>query len=178
MWPALSPLKKSKNLKDSIALIVATGLGSGLLRPAPGTWGSAAALLFIAVLDHLGTAPWMLVLIWTALLILGSWAAGHFDEFQGSGDNGRIVIDEWLGMAVTTAIFERTWLTLIIGFFVFRFFDVLKLYPVRSIDRWSKKLAQNQRPTVLRGFGVIADDLVAGLQAALVLYGIELLFFS
>ncbi len=171
----MSPLK---NLQNTLAILIATGLGSGKLRPAPGTWGSAAAVFFIVFLDTFNFPSWVILSFWTLIFILGCWAAGQMDEILGSGDNPSIVIDEWLGMALTTAFFDKTWLTLGLGFLLFRIFDVAKLYPVRNLDRWSKKLAARKSRSMLRGFGVIVDDLVAALQAAFVLFLVEKFFFS
>jgi phosphatidylglycerophosphatase A len=169
-------MSATKGFQNTLAVLIATGLGSGKLRPAPGTWGSAAALFFILFLSNFPT--WAVFSFWFLIFIVGCWAAGRMDEIHGSGDNPSIVIDEWLGMALTTAFFDKTWLTLALGFFLFRIFDIAKLYPVRNLDQWSKKLAAQKSTPMLRGFGVIVDDLVAALQAAFVLFLVEKFFFS
>lgn len=101
----------------------------------------------------------------TALLILiaavtavGTWAAGICGRLYGKTDDGRIVIDEIAGMLVTLISFPATGFWLLAGFLVFRFFDILKPFPIRSIDlKWK------------HAGGVMADDLLAGIYANLTL---------
>ncbi len=158
--------------RDWVAFFIATGGGAGLSPFAPGTTGSVPGLLLCMFLMP-RLSPALYWAFWVGVLCVGVWAAGHFCQRMQTQDHQAVVIDEILGMAVTTAFIPwfidtgsdklgnvpiQAW---IFSFFAFRVFDVLKIPPVRQIDRWSK------RATTLgtTGFGVIADDLLAGVQA-------------
>jgi phosphatidylglycerophosphatase A len=148
--------------RDWIAFFIATGGGSGLSPFAPGTAGSVPGLLLCFFLMP-RLSPALYWAFWAGLLFVGIWAAGHFCQRMQTQDHQAVVIDEILGMAVTTAFLPsnaplQAW---VFCFFAFRVFDVLKIPPVRQLDRWSKR-AQTLGSI---GFGVIADDLLAGLQA-------------
>lgn len=100
--------------------------------------------------------------VWIAIVAAGTWAAAELDRAMGSRDNQVIVIDEVAGVGLAALSAGRDWRALAAAFVLFRVFDILKPPPVRQLDRWSKK--HPKRP-LIGGFGVIADDLVAGLQA-------------
>ena len=142
------------------ALLVSTALGAGLLPLAPGTWGTIVAIPLAWALDRAGEL-WFIVatLVVTAV---GSWAADVYCKSTARHDNQQIVIDEVAGYLVTLAPVARTPANLIIGFFLFRLFDIWKPPPVRSIDRH-----------VHGGFGVVADDLGAGVYGAICLFLID-----
>lgn len=138
-------------------LIVTTGLFSGFSPFAPGTAGTAAAIPIYLLLVKLGWMPYFAA---TALLFgLGTLGANRIEAATGKKDHGIIVIDEIIGYLLTMAFLPQTWLFVILGFFVFRFFDILKPYPIRKID-----LNPN-----LKGFGVMADDALAGIYGNIVL---------
>ena len=91
---------------------------------------------------------------------------------MGTGDNQNIVIDEVIGLGITAWTSGHEWKTLLAAFFAFRFFDVLKPFPVRLVDRWSKKKAEEKGSALAPwwgGFGVIADDILAGFQGLVVI---------
>lgn len=147
-------------LKDPVILL-ATGFGAGLLRPAPGTWGTVAALPLIGLL------LWMpLWLAWPLLLLLclvGIPLCSAAGERLGVSDHGGIVYDEIAGWALTVLLLA--WLessldafgplTLLASFLAFRFFDIVKPWPVS----WADRAAGG-------GLGVMLDDLLAALYAA------------
>jgi phosphatidylglycerophosphatase A len=93
--------------------------------------------------------------------VVGTWAAESFQRAHGTDDDQRIVVDEVAGYLVTLLFVPKTTATLIIAFFLFRLFDIWKPFPVRLIDR-----------KVGGGFGVMADDLAAGVYGAIVLWGL------
>lgn len=141
------------------SLAVSTALGAGLFPVAPGTAGTLAAMpLAYWVSDWFW--PWK-VFFWGVLTLVGTLAAGYFDELMGTSDNQNIVIDEVIGLGITSWTAGQDWKTWIAAFLLFRFFDVLKFPPVRQIDQWSKKKSSR----FWGGFGVIADDMAAGFQA-------------
>jgi len=152
--PALS------KLPDKLAVFVATLGPVGRMPKAPGTWGSAAAL---------AAAPWCFVPLplggrLAALCLVlgaGTWAAARAEKALGRKDPGCVVVDELLGQWTAFAPFHLSgWtqampLELLALFCLFRFFDILKPWPIRAVER-----------TVPGGLGVMLDDLVAGVFAA------------
>ena len=86
------------------------------------------------------------------------------------GDHQSIVIDEAMGVAITLLLTAADWRWFLLGALLFRFFDILKPPPVGAIDRWSKDRGENP---YIGGFGVMADDGVAGIQAFVVLSAIQ-----
>jgi phosphatidylglycerophosphatase A len=137
--------------------LIATSLGSGLLPLAPGTMGTLTAIPLAWALAKL--AP---IWFWVATIVvsaIGTAAASAFQRANGTDDDQRIVIDEVAGYLVTLLVVPKTLATLLLAFFLFRLFDIWKPFPVRLIDQ-----------KVGGGFGVMADDLAAGVYAGLVLW--------
>ena len=144
----------SSALRRDVAFWIATGLGSGLARKAPGTVGSLAALLPWLGLREL---PWTLYLL--ALLLsfaLGVWAAQKVNDRIAAEDPGLVVIDEWVGLWLSLFLLPAGWIWVFVGFAAFRLFDILKPWPVGWADRQLKG-----------GFGTMVDDALAGLMALL-----------
>ena len=142
---------------DRLGVILATWFGSGLLKPAPGTWGSAAALPFAwAIATYAGS----LALVPAALLLfgIGVWASNVYDRKTGGHDASEIVIDEVVGVWLTLAVIGPSLVGYAIGFALFRLFDIVKPWPVRWADR-----------QVSGGLGVMLDDVLAAGYAALCL---------
>ena len=124
----------------------------GRLRPAPGSWGSAAAVIIAAALVQLG--GWTLEVGTLIICVLGVKAADIYDRKMGSKDASDIVIDEVAGQWITLLVVPPDWRWWIAGFVAFRLFDILKPGPVRLAER------------LPGGYGVMADDIVAGALAA------------
>jgi phosphatidylglycerophosphatase A len=156
----VSPLMSPPPPGLRLATVIATWFGAGLLPRAPGTWGTLAAVPFAWGLGQLGQVAFLLALL--VVTVVGSWAADVYCRATGRHDNQRIVVDEVAGYFLTLALSPRTPLYLGLGFIFFRLFDITKPPPVRWIDR-----------NVKGGFGVVADDLGAGVYAALVLFLLE-----
>jgi len=139
-----------------VALFVATGAGSGFAPLAPGTFGSALAVLIFVLFSPVG--PALFGLSWLALLALGVWAAERAERIYGE-DDGRIVIDEVLGQLLTLAPFlgwaPVSGLGLVTAFVTFRVLDVWKPGPIG----WAERRFEG-------GAGVVADDVVAGAIGA------------
>ncbi|MFO0577169.1 MAG: phosphatidylglycerophosphatase A [Polyangia bacterium] len=140
-----------------LAATLATWFGVGNARVAPGSLGTLAAVPLGAALLFLGP-PY----VWTAavlLLAVGTWAAGRFCRDSGTSDDQRVVIDEVVGYLVTLAAASPTLFGLALGYGLFRLFDIWKPWPIRLVDR-----------RVHGGFGVMADDVMAGLVGAPLLW--------
>jgi phosphatidylglycerophosphatase A len=138
---------------------IASGFGSGLIPFAPGTAGSAAALLPWLLLRELPMA-WVLVAIGLAFL-LGIWASNIVIDRLGISDPGVIVWDEFVGQWITLLplmLWPAHWSWIFAGFLIFRVFDVVKPWPCSWADR-----------RVKGGFGVMLDDVLAGVYSAFAL---------
>ena len=138
-------------LKDPVHLL-ALGFGSGLAPVAPGTFGSlvgAAAVLLVHPL------PLMAELAAIAVaFVAGIWICGESARRLGVHDHPGIVWDEITGMLITMILAPEGWIWLAAGFVLFRFFDILKPWPVGALERG-----------IPGAFGVMVDDLVAGVMA-------------
>jgi phosphatidylglycerophosphatase A len=132
------------------------GFGSGLIRPAPGTWGTLFAWLVFAVLD-----PWLSETAWAAVIVvtfvLGALAAQRTGQVLGRPDHGSIVIDEIVAFWIVLLLLPGGVFTQAAAFVGFRFFDILKPPPIRAVDRRFKN-----------GLGVMLDDLLAAFYTLLV----------
>ncbi len=137
-------------------LFLSSNAGLGYSPLAPGTVGTLAGIPAFYLMAAL-PAPLYLV-TWTGLLFLSFWAAGQAGKIYGVVDDGRIVIDELVGYLVTVAFLPFSWTTAILGFFLFRLFDISKPPPASWFDK-----------KVKNGYGVVLDDVVAGLYGALAL---------
>jgi phosphatidylglycerophosphatase A len=145
---------------DRAAVAVATCAGIGYAPVAPGTFGTAAA---VPIAWSASALPqWGYLALCAGVTLLAIWAAGRANRVFGEHDSGRIVIDEVAGFLCTMVPVSRAdWRLLAIGFVLFRAADIGKPPPARWIDR---KLEG--------GAGVVLDDVVAGIWAALALWGL------
>lgn len=151
-------------IKNKIALALATGFGLGYLPIAPGSWGSLGMVLVAWWLLKLPIYGYLLIGL--IILLIGGWSIRLADPLlaektKKSHDNKNIVIDEWLGQLITLLplyYFKPTWLALAAGLFLFRAFDTAKFGLAKYFDKSTSY------------WGVILDDLFAGLHAALVFF--------
>lgn len=139
---------------------LATWFGCGLARPAPGTWGTLGGLPFGIFLMMGG--PVYLAAGIAVVFAAGLWAAHEFEKATGEHDASAIVIDEVAGIWVTLLAAAQTPLSALLAFLLFRFFDVLKPWPVSWCD---KKMPG--------AWGVMMDDIAAGGYAAACLMGLR-----
>lgn len=140
---------------DGLARVVATAFGSGLSPTAPGTAGSAVGLLLFWPLSALPLA-WQAGTT-AALFVVGALAAGRVAERVGRKDPGIVVVDEVAGQWVTLLALPLTPVTAVVGFLLFRAMDIAKPWPARDLER------------VRGGWGIMADDVAAGVYAHLLL---------
>ncbi|ATO19220.1 phosphatidylglycerophosphatase A [Acinetobacter sp. LoGeW2-3] len=149
---------KAMSWPNRLIVCCGVGFGSGLLPKAPGTFGSAFALLFVPIWLAIGFLNSILAII--LMSILGIYICGQTAKVMGVHDDGRIVWDEFAGQSITFLpliyLGLMNWIWIIIGFALFRLFDVWKPWPIRVIDR-----------QVGGGFGIMFDDIVAGIWAAI-----------
>ena len=150
-------------ISDRISLVIATGLGSGYSPIAPGTCGSFLGILLILLLSRLEVRGGPRLLLFLALVscisAAGIWSASRAEKLFQRKDPPQVVIDEIVGQLLTFGLIFKhpRFLLLLIGFLLFRFFDIVKPFPIRRLEK------------VPLGFGIVLDDLAAGFYASLVL---------
>ena len=151
-------------LKPNAVMFFATGANVGRIPFASGTFGTLVGLPIVFLFSY---TPWFWALILNVILILLSvWIADQAESILNTKDPGVVVIDEIVGMCVTMLAIPLTLHTSVAGFLLFRFFDVLKPPPARQLERHLKG-----------GWGIVMDDVAAGVMANLVLR-LGTMFFS
>lgn len=130
--------------------LLAFGLGSGAFPRAPGTAGTLAAVPLCLLMQQLSGGLYLLLV--AVLFLLGIWLCGRTAQDLRVHDHGGIVWDEWVGLLMTMWLVPEGWGWLCAGFLLFRFFDILKPWPIGWLDR-----------RVGGGLGIMLDDLIAGL---------------
>jgi phosphatidylglycerophosphatase A len=141
--------------------------GCGYAKRAPGTVGSAGALPFAWAIQATG-APWALPLASFIAFVLGCWlSARHLRDLGAEGGDPQwIVLDEVAGVWLAVSLIDPSWLSYALGFLLFRLLDIWKPWPIRWVDG-----------SVKGGLGVMLDDYLAGLFAALLLYAASLMWW-
>ncbi len=152
---AWSIIRSMPRVLGVFARLLATGFGSGYAPVAPGTAGSAVGLLLFWPLASL-PGPGQIVAC-AAVFVLGAYASTRLARELGQKDPGRAVVDEIVGMWVTLAGLPFGPVTALLGFVLFRVMDVVKPWPARALERLPD------------GWGIMADDVAAGVYAHLML---------
>ena len=134
--------------------ILATFFGLGFAPAMPGTVASAAAAVLYALVLHDLSRPLYVLLVF-ALFFLGTAVSSRYAAELRRPDPGRIVIDEVCGQLLALAFLPSAWPAVAMSFALFRFFDIIKPWPIRKLER------------IPGGWGIMADDVGAGLVAAL-----------
>lgn len=140
----------------TLTMAIATGLWVGFLPKAPGTWGSLFAFLPWLLIKGLTLPFYLLTLI--SVFIIGFFAAGSAEKILDRADAGPIVIDEILGMFIALLLCPNHPVALVLAFILFRIFDIAKPFPVSWFDQ-----------RIHGGFGIMMDDVIAGLYALICL---------
>ena len=146
--------KSASSAVDYLAVVIAT-CGVGYLPLMPGTFGS---LVGVGIFLLLSRTPTGLVISILAITFAGIWAGSRTEELAGRKDPGKVVVDEVAGQLIATLplAFSRQWsiAAIMVSFVLFRFFDIVKPYPANRLQE------------LKGGFGIMCDDLVAGVYAA------------
>ena len=148
-------------LRDPVHFL-ALGFGSGLAPVAPGTVGSVVGVLAALFVQRLPLLGELAVIV--SAFLAGIWICGESARRLGVHDHPGIVWDEIVGMLVTMAFAPAGWAWLLGGFVLFRFFDILKPWPIRKLDHGMDG-----------GLGIMLDDVLAGVYAGLLLFGAAML---
>jgi len=142
------------------AKLVATFFGAGLMHPGPGTWGSAATVVLWFVVSRWipqSSQPVSAALLALLAVLIGIPAATAVSRATGLKDPQFVVIDEVAGQLVAFIAAPVTWKTLLLGFILFRGFDITKPWPIRNLEKLPE------------GTGIVVDDVGAGLYALAVM---------
>lgn len=146
------------SIKNPIHFL-ALGFGSGLAPFAPGTFGTLAAVPLFYFASMMSSLAFVLVTILISLV--GIYICGKAAEGAGVHDHGAIVWDEIAGYFITMLFVPATWSNMLIGFILFRIFDIIKPWPIAYIDKQVKG-----------GLGIMLDDVIAGLMALAVMHAL------
>lgn len=139
---------------------LAFGCGSGLARHAPGTFGTLLAIPIYLGLSHL--PAWLYAVTVVAAFALGVWICATVSDDLRVHDHAGIVFDEFVGYWITMFLMPATWPWVLLGFGMFRLFDIWKPGPIGWCDRNFKG-----------GFGIMLDDVAAGVAACLALHALR-----
>ena len=142
----------SSNEMNRFLLLLVTGFGVGYSPIIPGTLGTLIAIPVYLLLSSIPSPLYELTLF--AFFFLAMWLSDNAEIYFGKKDDSRIVIDEMIGFLTTMLWIPGTVLTIVIGFVLFRFFDILKPFPIGSVEKKFKG-----------GWGVVLDDVLAGAYA-------------
>ena len=152
-------MEKKINLKNPVHFL-AIGFGSGLLKPAPGTWGTLAGLMLSILLWNITQSNLFFIFLAVISFIFGCYLCQKTSNDLGVHDDGRIVWDEIVAIFLMFVFLpEYNLFTYILTFISFRIFDILKPYPIRYFD---EKLES--------GLGIMVDDILAAIFALISLY--------
>ncbi|OGP62705.1 MAG: phosphatidylglycerophosphatase A [Deltaproteobacteria bacterium RBG_13_53_10] len=141
---------------NRLILFLATGFGVGFSPFVPGTMGTLIAIPLYLILSPIPSPVYEWTVI--AFFFLACWISDKAQNHWGKKDDQRIVIDEIMGFFTAMMWVPKTFGFVILGFLLFRFFDILKPPPARRLER------------VRGGYGVVLDDVMAGLYANIVLH--------
>lgn len=165
------PCPPTASVWEKLIYWLGIGLGSGLPRRAAGTWGTVGGL--VVAIPMLALGFWGFLAVTVVGALVGSYICGKTSDLMGVHDDPHIVWDEWVGMWVSLlpilwlhfyddALLQGHQLSLLLLYFAafvaFRFFDILKPFPIKWVDK-----------NVSGGFGILIDDILAGLMAGVVL---------
>jgi phosphatidylglycerophosphatase A len=146
----------SREILSDPVLFLAFGFGSGLAKKAPGTLGTLAAIPVYWLFMQAGVVVYSALTL--AVIIAGVWICDQAAKKLGEHDFGGIVWDEIAGYLITMALVPMSWQTMLAGFVLFRWLDIVKPWPIKWADR-----------RVQGGLGIMLDDVLAGVIAGLLL---------
>jgi len=151
---------------DKIITLFSTGFYTGYFPIAPATFSTLTlGVVFYLLISHLNT--YLYGLITLILFFLAVWLSDKSEKIFNKKDCGYIVIDELVGFLVTMFLLPFSWMNIVLGFFFFRFFDIVKLPPANYFNNRKKG-----------GLDVVLDDVIAGIYSNLLLQVVYYLFLK
>jgi len=145
--------KSTENFQLSNPIhFLALGFGSGLLPKAPGTYGTLAAIPLYLLLAPTTMTIYLAIVI--VMSIAGIYICGKAAKDSGVHDHGAIVWDEIVGFLITMFMVPLSWKSVVVGFILFRLFDIFKPWPISFVDK-----------NLHGGLGIMVDDILAGFAA-------------
>ncbi len=157
----MSSIRSAKEVFTHPTHFLAFGFGSGLFPKAPGTMGTLVAIPIFILMSQLTLINYLILLI--LLVIISIYICGESAKMLGIHDHGGIVLDEICGYLVTMIFAPASWQAIVLGFILFRIFDIFKPWPIKFLDK-----------QVTGGVGIVVDDLMAGIYALL---SLQLIFW-
>ncbi|MGV6807745.1 MAG: phosphatidylglycerophosphatase A family protein [bacterium] len=154
-----APAPSLDELLKSPVLLLAFGFGSGLSPKAPGTAGTIVAIPLYLLMTNLMPAAYLVVVL--IGFLAGVWICGNASARLGVHDHGGIVWDEIVGFWITMVAIPCTWYWVLLGFVLFRLFDIWKPWPISLADK-----------RVHGGLGIMLDDVLAGAISWIILFTI------
>ncbi len=137
--------------------MIASFFGVGFFPLAPGTLTSLIVVLLYRFFLWRISWPFYILLFLISFLV-GTLASSDYSSQLNEKDPRKIVVDEACGQLLVLFLVPRSWVPLLLGFFLFRFFDIVKIYPIKKVEALS------------RGFGIMADDIIAAIYSGLILH--------
>ena len=148
--------KLNKTVLTNPIHFLAFGFGSGLAPFAPGTFGTLAAVPLYLLMINFSLPVYLAITLFS--ILIGFWLCGRSSEMLGVHDHSGIVLDEFAGFFITMIAAPQGWQWIMLGFALFRLFDIWKPWPINIIDN-----------KVQGGVGIMMDDVLAGIYALVVL---------
>ncbi len=148
--------KLTKIVFNSPIHFFAFGFGSGLAPFAPGTFGTLVAVPLYLFMLNFSLSLYLLITVIS--ILIGFWLCGKSSEMLGVHDHSGIVWDEFSGFFITMIAAPQGWQWVVLGFALFRLFDIWKPWPIHIVDK-----------KVQGGVGIMMDDVIAGIYALIVL---------
>lgn len=144
---------------DKLIILFTSGCYLGYSPIVSGTVGTLGGVVLYLLLGRYAQVP-SYAIITAAIFLLGILASTKAEAIHGKKDSGKIVIDEIVGFMVTMLAIPMSWKYVAAGFFIFRLLDVIKPFPIRRLESFDG------------GFGVMADDFIAGIYGNLIMHGL------
>ena len=139
---------------------LALGFGAGLIKPAPGTWGTLVAVpLYVGFMAINPSQNFGLIILAVITFLVGIVLCGKTASDVGVHDHGAIVWDEIVGYFISLIALPPTTLNIVLAFILFRIFDIIKPWPIKIVDK-----------KIHGGFGIMFDDVLAGIMACVILH--------
>jgi len=155
-------MAKKTDIKTKLCVLYATGLGTGYSPFAPGTVGTLLAVPLVFLFDSF-LYPWLYISATVIIFFTGVYASTIAEKHFGRKDPGHVNIDEIAGYLAFMFFLPFNWITVILGFFIFRVMDIIKIPPTKFFEKFSG------------GWGIMLDDLIAAGYTLLIMIGVSII---